>query len=34
MIRVADLAQFQLTMSNIQRSQSTLAENQIQIATG
>ena len=34
MIRVADLAQFQLTMANIQRSQSTLAENQIQIATG
>jgi flagellar hook-associated protein 3 FlgL len=34
MIRVADWAQFQFTMANIQRSQSTLAANQIQIATG
>jgi flagellar hook-associated protein 3 FlgL len=34
MIRVADWAQFQFTMANIQRSQSTLATNQIQIATG
>ncbi len=34
MIRVANLAQFQLTMANIVRTQSAVAENQIQIATG
>ena len=34
MIRVANLAQFELTMANIQRTQSALASNQIQLATG
>ena len=34
MIRVANFAQFQLQMSNIQRTQSGVAESQIEIATG
>ena len=34
MIRVANLAQFELTSANIQRSQADLARNQIQIASG
>jgi flagellar hook-associated protein 3 FlgL len=34
MLRVANLAQFETTMANVQRTQSALATNQIQLATG